>query len=201
MKNDSFLWNNSVKKVTWSVSKLHALNGFKKKKTYNIGHPIFFMNKLKFFFQILVACLVSLDELQWFASQFFVQIFVIWQIFWWFINKIRWKSVFVPTTFSSVVFRKLLDRDGFPTYARRTFWKALQLLHISGNLYHQKSVIDKMNRTNKNLKESWFASNRIVFLLKTKNVSNQAIFRSKIDLRSVYRKYNREKSTLVLEQD
>ena len=145
------------------------------------------------FFQILVAWLVSLDELQWFASRFFVQIFVIWQIFWWFINIIRWKLVFVPTTFSSVVFRKLLDRDGFPTYARRAFWKALQLLHISGNLYHQKSVIDKMNRTNKNLKESWFASNRINFLLKTKNVSNQAIFRSKIDLRSVYRKFNEEK--------
>ena len=40
-------------------------------------------------FQRLFAWLVTLDELQWFASQFFVQIFVFWQFFRWIINKIR----------------------------------------------------------------------------------------------------------------
>ena len=40
-----------------------------------------------------------------------------------------------------------------------------------------------------------------VFLLKTKNLSNQTIVRSKIDLTSVYLKSNDEFSTLVVEQD
>ena len=40
-----------------------------------------------------------------------------------------------------------------------------------------------------------------LFLLKTKNLSNQTIARAKIDLKSVYLKCNEKFSSLVLEQN
>ena len=66
---------NWAKKVTWKFSKLHYLIGFNR-KTNNIGRPIFFMNKPNFF-QRLIAWLFCLDEFEKFASQFYLQIFVI----------------------------------------------------------------------------------------------------------------------------
>ena len=42
----------------------------------SIGRPIFFMNKPNFF-QRLIAWLFCLDEFEKFASQFYLQIFVI----------------------------------------------------------------------------------------------------------------------------
>ena len=154
-------------KSNLKLFKVHVLNGFNR-KTYNLGHPILFMNNLKIF-QRLFAWLVCLDELEGFASRFILQNFVIWQYFWWvFLNKIRWTSFFVPTEFSSGVFKKLLDRNGFRTQARRTYWKVFQPSNPSERLEDQKSIIGKMNRTNKERKQSCFASNKIVFLLKTK---------------------------------
>ena len=99
-------------------------------------------------------------------------------------------------------FKKLQDRNGFRNHARRTYWKALKPPNPSGNLEDQKSIFDKMNRTNKKRKQSCFATNRIVFFAQNKkNVSNQAIVRWKVDLTSVCRKYNGEISTLVLKHD
>ena len=50
------------------------------------------------------------------------------------------------------------------------------------------------------IKQICFASNWTIFLLKLeKNLSNQAIVRSKINLTSVYRRYDDEISTLDLE--
>ena len=43
---------------------------------YNIDQPIFFMNKLKLF-QRLIAWLFCLDEFEMYASQFYLQNFVI----------------------------------------------------------------------------------------------------------------------------
>ena len=61
---------------TWSFSKFLCLNGFIR-KTYNIGQPIFFMNKLKFF-QLFIAWLFCLDEIEKLASQFFL--FFFWDL-------------------------------------------------------------------------------------------------------------------------
>ena len=57
-------------KKTWSFSKFQCLNGFNG-KTYNLGQPILFFNKLKFF-QRLIAWLICLDELEKFASQVYL---------------------------------------------------------------------------------------------------------------------------------
>ena len=83
METIVFFWKALAQKVTWIFSKIHALKGFNR-KTYKIGHPIFFMNTFKVF-QRLVAWLVCLNELQWFASRFFLPTFVKWRTFWWFI--------------------------------------------------------------------------------------------------------------------
>ena len=54
----------------------------------------------------------------------------------------------------------------------------------------------------KKMKQRCFASNRIFFLLKTKkNLSNQALVRSKLDLTYVCLKFNDKLSTLILELD
>ena len=82
LRNDSCLWKNSAKKVTSIFTKIHALNGFNR-KMYTIGHLSFLMSKLENF-QRLVAWLVCLNELQWFASRFFLPTFVKWRTFCWF---------------------------------------------------------------------------------------------------------------------
>ena len=64
-----FLWKNWAKKVTWSFFQIPLL-GFNR-KTYNIGRPIFFKNKLKLF-QRLIAWLYCLDEFEKFAIEFFL---------------------------------------------------------------------------------------------------------------------------------
>ena len=61
---------NWAKKVTWNFSKFHSLNGLDR-KTYNIGQPIFFMNKIKIF-QRLIAWLFYWDEFENFSSQFYL---------------------------------------------------------------------------------------------------------------------------------
>ena len=75
LKNDNvFVENFSQKKpevfqnsIPWVVSL---------EKTYYIGQPIFFMNKLKIFHR-LIAWLVCLDKFVKFASQFYFNSFVI----------------------------------------------------------------------------------------------------------------------------
>ena len=75
----------------------------------------------------------------------------------------------LPTEFSSSVFKKLLDSNGFRAHARRTYWKVFQSSNPSEKLEDQKSIIGKMIRTNKKRKQSCFASNRIVFFAQNKN--------------------------------
>ena len=62
------------------------------------------------------------------------------------------------------------------------FGCAVYCLNQTATLSDQSSFVCLLNRTNKILKQRWSASNRILFLLKTKNLSNQTIVRSKIDL-------------------
>ena len=87
-----------------------------------------------------------------------------------------------------------------PTQADCIVW-AVQRLNHSATLSDQSSFIGYFNRTNKILKQRCSASNRIFFCSKQKNLSNQIIVRSKIELKSVYFKCNNKFSSLVLEQD
>ena len=72
-----------------------------------------------------------------------------------------------------------------PTQAHR-IGLAVHCLSQLATLSDHRSIIGKSIRTNKTLKQSCFASNRIVLLLK-KNVSNQANAGSKMDLTSMYK--------------
>ena len=56
--------------VTWNFSKVNYLNGLNR-ETYNVGQPIFFLKKLKIC-HCLIAEPFSLDELEKFASQFYL---------------------------------------------------------------------------------------------------------------------------------
>ena len=86
-----------------------------------------------------------------------------------------------------------------PTQAKRMV-SAFNRFNLSATLLNQSSFNGKLSRNKKNEAKMLHFKYEF-FLLKTKNPSNQANFRSKIDLRSVYLKCNDEFSTLVLERD
>ena len=86
-----------------------------------------------------------------------------------------------------------------PTQAKRMV-SAANSFNLSATLPNQSSFNGKLNWNKK--KWSKDASFQIrIFFAQNKKPVNQAIFRSKIDLRYVYLKCNDKFSTLVLERD
>ena len=72
-KNDAFCGKKKLgQKINWDKKffKVDYLNGLNR-ETYNIGQPIFFLKKPKIF-NCLIAWLYCLDELEKFASQFYL---------------------------------------------------------------------------------------------------------------------------------
>ena len=170
LKNYSCLWKISAKKVTWSFSKIHALNGFNR-KTYNIDRPIFFMNKFKIL-QSLVAWLLYLVELQWFASRFSTKFLRPDKFFGELTTKLG-KYHFLCLSNSVQVFLKI-NRQGWDSDpGKQNILNSLSTPYPLGQLVRpevNQSIIGKMIRTIESLEPSCLASKRVGFLLKKKQI-------------------------------
>ena len=130
-------------KATWNFSKFHYLIVFDR-KTYNNGHPIFFMKKLKAF-QRFFAWLNSLDKFQKMLSRFFSN--TLWSDNFLSIILTKFgKNQFLCLLFR--FFRKVIVRDEIRTQERRAYWISSllpwQIGHFNTRGHSQVNWIEPM---------------------------------------------------------